>query len=103
MNALLLSASLWFVSFQAMDGKRDLNAERALPYGGGAFQTKAECQKAGRSDVNDLTIHRPKDIPWKPGFKWTFKCKKAPIKLHSLQELNVIHSNHTEHMEHMDQ
>jgi hypothetical protein len=89
MNALALA--LWFVSYQA--GTPDQNL-RHLPYGGGAYTSKALCMKAGAAGVNDLTLHRPKDIVWSKGFKWTFKCALKPIKLRTLEELDKIHNGH---------
>ena len=89
MNALVIAASLWFVSYQAMQGGRDMNI-RPLPFGGNAHARKAECVKDGKAGVKEFTAHNPL-----PGAKWSYTCpfKQIPPAKTPAQ-LNAIHNGH---------
>lgn len=46
MDSIIIAASLWFVSYQAIQGGQDMN-NRPSPIGGDAHASKAECVKDG--------------------------------------------------------
>lgn len=88
MNSIIIAASLWFVSYQAIQGGQDMN-NRPSPIGGDAHASKAECVKDGARGVKELNAHNPY-----PGAKWKYTCTLRDWKPKTQAELDAIHNGH---------
>lgn len=105
MIAIILASQLWFGSYHAMVGAKDMTPKKLAPIEQEAYASKAECLSAtidGVDAATYITLHRPKEVTWVKGMKWVRKCSKKAYRIPTELELNAIHDapNH-EHMEGM--
>lgn len=89
MNIIFLTASLWYLSFHGMAGAKDETVSHA-PIEQQVFVTRTECLVASKKGAAYLTAHPPVRVSTKA--KWMGKCTLKAPRMHSVSELNEIHS-----------